>query len=142
SYWPLEPMEVITFWLAVSDSTPANGCMRVIPRTQHLDLQALRERKDTANVLESGMDEALVDESKAVDIVLRAGDVSVHHPNIVHGSNANTSETWRIGLTIRYIPATTRILCEGTHPSAFMLRGHAIDGVNRYNPLPAYDPAR
>ncbi|NQZ68657.1 MAG: phytanoyl-CoA dioxygenase family protein, partial [Lentisphaeria bacterium] len=34
SYWPLEPMEVVTLWLAVDDSTPENGCMRVIPGTQ------------------------------------------------------------------------------------------------------------
>lgn len=140
SYWPLEPMDVITFWLAVSDSTPANGCMRVLPRTQHLELQGLTERHDRANVLESGMDDGLVDESRAVDIVLKAGDVSVHHPNIVHGSNPNTSDEWRIGLTIRYIPTTTRITCEGIHPSAFLLRGHAQPGINEYNPIPNYDP--
>ncbi|SVD28530.1 uncharacterized protein METZ01_LOCUS381384, partial [marine metagenome] len=33
NYWPLEPMEVITIWLAADDSTPENGCMRVIPGT-------------------------------------------------------------------------------------------------------------
>ena len=32
-----------------------------------------------------------VDESEAVDMVLAPGDVEVHHPNIVHGSTANTS---------------------------------------------------
>ena len=31
SYWPLEPMEVVTLWLAVDDATPENGCLRVIP---------------------------------------------------------------------------------------------------------------
>ncbi len=140
SYWPLEPMEVITFWLAVSDSTPENGCMRVIPRTQHMELQTMRERKEFANVLNSGMDESLVDESQAVDIVLNAGDVSVHHPNIVHGSNANTSDHWRKGLTIRYIPTTTRIKTPDgeNHPSAFLLRGEAVPGVNVYNPRPRY----
>ncbi len=140
SYWPLEPMEVITFWLAVTDATRQNGCVRVIPRTQHLDLQGIEQRGDVANVLESGMDECLVDQDEAVDIELKAGDVSVHHPNVIHGSNANTSDTWRIGLTIRYIPTTTRILCEGIHPSAFLLRGNAVPGVNQYNPIPAYHP--
>ena len=33
SYWPLDPMEVVTLWLAVDDSTPENGCMQVRPRT-------------------------------------------------------------------------------------------------------------
>jgi ectoine hydroxylase-related dioxygenase (phytanoyl-CoA dioxygenase family) len=137
SYWPLEPMEVITFWLAVDDSTPENGCMRVIPRTQHMELQELRERKDVPNVLNSGMDEGLVDEAQAVDIILKAGDVSVHHPNVIHGSNGNTSDRWRKGLTIRYIPTTTRIKTPN-HPSSFLLRGEAVEGINEYHPQPNY----
>ena len=148
SYWPLEPMEVITFWLAVDESTPTNGCMRVIPGTHRMSLQELRPNTKIANVLASEMDPALVDEAKAVDLTLRPGGVSVHHPNIVHGSNANTSPKRRCGLTIRYIPASTRILLdspavgpltpEGRHPSAFLLRGAAVPGVNDYNPWPRY----
>ena len=82
-----------------------------------------------------------VDESAAVDIVLAPGDVEVHHPNIVHGSNANTSPHRRCGLTIRYIPTSTRITDPETpYPSAFHLRGEA--GVNEYQPLPRYDDSR
>jgi len=139
SYWPLEPMEVVTLWLAASPSTPENGCMRVIPRTRHMDLQALRQRDDVANVLNSGMDDALVDASQAVDLVMAPGDVSVHHPNLVHGSNANTSDAWRLGLTIRYIPTSTRILHQN-HPCNFLLRGEAVPGVNTYSPRPRYVP--
>jgi hypothetical protein len=138
SYWPLEPMNVVSLWLAVDDSTPANGCMRVLPGTQQLELQPLQERKDVANVLGSGMDPAAVDESKAVDLILKAGDVSVHHPNIVHGSNANTSAVRRCGLTIRYIPTSTRITAPEPWPSSFLLRGAAVPGVNRYLTLPKY----
>src|ERR1051326_556165 len=42
SYWPLDPMEVVTLWLAVDDSLPENGCMRVIPGTQHEALQVMK----------------------------------------------------------------------------------------------------
>jgi phytanoyl-CoA hydroxylase len=140
SYWPLEPMEVVTLWLAVDDSLPENGCMRVIPGTQTLDLQTLRRRTDVKNVLSSEIDPALVDESKAVDLILKAGDVSVHHPNIIHGSNANTSARRRCGLTIRYIPTSTRIRTQNGErwPSAFLLRGKAMPGVNDYHPRPTY----
>ena len=138
AYWPLEPMEVVTLWLAVDDSTPENGCMRVIPGTQGMDLQQLQSKTDVANVLSSTMDTALVDESKAVDVVLRAGDVSVHHPNVIHGSNANTSGQRRCGLTIRYIPTSTRIRTEKQWPSAFLLRGQARPGINTYLPRPRY----
>jgi ectoine hydroxylase-related dioxygenase (phytanoyl-CoA dioxygenase family) len=140
SYWPLEPMEVVTLWLAVDDSLPENGCMRVIPGSHRLELQALQRSGDTPNVLGSHMDPALVDEAQAVDLVLRAGDVSVHHPNIIHGSNANSSTKRRCGLTIRYIPTSTRIKTRESErwPSAFLLRGQAAPGVNEYNPRPRY----
>jgi len=139
SYWPLEPMEVVTLWLAVDRADAENGCMRVIPNTQHTDLQAMVERKEQASVLGSGIDDSFVDESKAVDIVLDPGDVSVHHPNVIHGSNANTSPRRRAGLTIRYIPTSTKIVAdELPWPSAFHLRGEIIPGVNEYHPFPKY----
>ena len=145
SYWPLEPMEVVTLWLAVDDSTPENGCMRVIPGTHTTDLQEMKRRNDVASVLGSGIDAAFVDESKAVDFVLKAGGVSVHHPNIIHGSEPNHSPRRRCGLTIRYIPTTTRIrpdwgTVDGRFPSAFLLRGIAVPGINDYNPWPRYVP--
>ncbi len=140
SYWPLEPMEVVTLWLAIDDSTPENGCMRVIPGTQAMDLKGVQARTDVDNVLASGMDESIVDEAKAKDIVLNAGDVSIHHPNVIHGSNANTSARWRRGLTIRYIPTSTEIITVGQWPSAFLLRGDAVPGINTYLPWPAYSP--
>lgn len=138
SYWPLEPMEVVTLWLAVDDSTSKNGCMRVVPGTQTSQLHEMYKFTDTPNVLDSQMDPDLVEEDRAVDIVLEAGGVSVHHPNIVHGSNPNTTGGRRCGLTIRYIPTTTRITPEGQWPSAFLLRGDAVDGINDYLPWPRY----
>lgn len=137
SYWPLEPMDVVTLWLAVDDSMPDNGCMRVIPGTHTLSLQEMRRRTDLANVLNSEIDPALVDEAAAVDCALRAGGVEVHHPNIIHGSNANHSPRRRCGLTIRYIPTSTRITAENW-PCAFLLRGEAVPGVTRYVPRPRY----
>lgn len=116
SHWPLEPMEAVTIWLAVDPATPDNGCLRVIPGTH----------RQTADE---------VDESQAVDVVLDAGDVEVHHPNVLHGSRPNTSPQRRCGLTMRYIPTSTRIASvEQPYPSAFHLRGRP--GVNVYQPLP------
>jgi ectoine hydroxylase-related dioxygenase (phytanoyl-CoA dioxygenase family) len=79
----------------------------------------------------------MVDESKAVDIVLEPGDVSIHHPQIIHGSNPNHSDDWRRALTIRYIPTTTRVT-EKTWPTVFHLRGKTVPGVNFYRPYPHY----
>ncbi len=137
SYWPLEPMEVVTLWLSIDGSDPENGCMRVLPGTQSMKLQKLRERHDVANVLESEIDLDDIDETKAVDVILKAGDVSIHHPNIIHGSCANTSDRWRRGLTIRYIPTTTRVT-EENWPCVMLLRGKPVPGINAYIKFPEY----
>lgn len=140
AYWPLEPMDVVTLWLAVDESSRSNGCMRVIPGSHKSGLHALRDNDDVQSVLgsESAID---VDESAAVDLVLAPGDVEVHHPNIMHGSEANTSPQRRCGLTIRYIPTSTRITDpEQPFPSAFHLRGDP--GANNYQPRPRFDADR
>jgi ectoine hydroxylase-related dioxygenase (phytanoyl-CoA dioxygenase family) len=136
SYWPLDPMEVVTLWLAVDPSVPENGCMRVIPGTHKLTLHENEDRPEIASVLGSGMDETKVDREHAVDIELQPGDVSVHHPNIIHGSEGNTSDMRRAGLTIRYIPTTTRITEDKGCP--MVLRGEPVEGINEYLPFPKF----
>lgn len=141
TYWPLEPMEVVTLWLAIDHSDRENGCMRGIPGTQSERLLAedeLVKQEDGGNVLGSGIDPRRIRDSQAVDIILKPGDVSVHHPNLIHGSNPNNSDRWRRGLTIRYIPASTKIKTEALHPSAFFLRGACRKGINQYNPWPVF----
>jgi len=136
AFWPLEPMDVITLWLAVTESDRGNGCLRVIPQTHTTELQGMKETDDPDSVLRKEID-AQIDDAQAVDLVLQPGDVSVHHPNILHSSNANTSDRWRRALTIRYIPTSTKI----TRPdeaSPFLLRGRAVEGVNAYNAMPRY----
>lgn len=138
SYWPLEPMEVVTLWVAGSDSTVENGCMRVLPGTQNnrlLKRSEMQDVDDGKNVLGSGIDRRTIDESQAVDLELKAGDVSIHNPAIIHGSNANTSDKWRHGLTLRYIPTSTRVMREH---QCLLLRGDAVEGINTYEPRPRW----
>ena len=138
SYWPIEPMEVVTAWLAINPSTPRNGCMRVIPGSHTMELKGVRAREDTPSVLASEMPGEFVDESNAVDVVLQPGDLSLHHPRLVHGSAANTSATWRKGLTMRYVPTTTRINRPADEVESILMRGAPVPGINRYAPKPRY----
>lgn len=142
SYWPLEPMEVVTLWLAVGDSVPENGCMRVIPDTHNKRLLRRNEmEEDAESVLGTGIARDQIDEAAAVDLVLNAGDVSIHNPAIIHGSNANESDMWRKGLTIRYIPTTTKIT-NPDHQPPFMMRGDSSKSANDYLPMPKFDADR
>ena len=138
AYWPLEPMNVVTLWLAVDKSDTENGCLRVIPGSHKSKVEELRDRPDIDSVLGSEI-AVEVEESRAYDMLLNPGDVEVHHPNIIHGSNANLSPRRRCGLTIRYIPTSTRITGpEQPFSSALHLRGDA--GVNVYQPFPVFNP--
>ena len=77
--------------------------MQVMPGTQKMQLPQ-RETYALDNALSRGQEIALeVDESKAVALTLDAGEMSLHHIGIAHGSKANRSDQPRIGIAVRYI---------------------------------------
>jgi non-heme Fe2+,alpha-ketoglutarate-dependent halogenase len=127
TYWGLEPPMAITAWYAVDDSDASNGCMRVIPGTHH----GIREHgtSDRAGNLLSINQEVPVtpeEEAIAVDLELAAGEISLHHGMLIHGSNPNRSGLRRCGLTIRYVPPHVRHAAENSlkRPwNALLLRG-------------------
>ncbi|HET7114182.1 MAG TPA: phytanoyl-CoA dioxygenase family protein, partial [Pyrinomonadaceae bacterium] len=94
----------VSAWIALTVSEPANGCMRVIPGSHKHGLLEHDNVQDPNLLNRRGerlrMD---VDESQAVDVVLRPGEMSLHHTNIVHGSNPNTSDGPRIGFIVRFV---------------------------------------
>ena len=92
----------VTLWVALDPSTGENGCLRVVPGSHRLPLHPLRPNDEVPSLFGVELDPALVDESAAVDVVLDAGDVSVHHPNLVHGSGPNRSDRARRALAVRY----------------------------------------
>jgi len=126
TYWGLDPADVITAWVAFSDSTAANGAMRVIPRTHTLDQIAHRDTFQPENLLSRGQEiEVDVDERQAMMLALQAGEMSLHHVRLIHGSDPNPSDQRRIGFAIRYIPTTVRQIA-GSHDSATLVRGEDV----------------
>ena len=131
AYWPLEPMDVVSVWLAGTRSTKENACMRVIPGTQNkrlLDPSEMMGVDTEEYVLDLAIHPDEIDESKAVGIELNAGDLSIHNPFIIHGSNANVSNQWRVELTLRYIPTSTYVNREGWE--CILLRGNSKEKIN------------
>ena len=77
--------------------------MRVIPGIHKPPLLPQRETYARDSMLSRGQEIAVeVDESRTVDMVLRAGEMSLHHIGLVHGSGPNFSTKPRIGLAVRY----------------------------------------
>ena len=123
TYWGLDPADVVTAWVALSDSTAENGAMRVIPGTHLMDQVAHRDTFKPENLLSRGQEITVdVDDSQAVMLDLLAGQMSLHHVRLIHGSDPNPSDQRRIGFAIRYIPTHVRQVA-GAHDHATLVRG-------------------
>jgi phytanoyl-CoA hydroxylase len=141
AYWNLDPMEAVTIWVAIDDCDPENGCLRMIPGTHRNEMGEVVLRNDVPNMLCSSINPRLVNEGQAVDVSLRAGDVEVHHPLIIHGSEANRSTRRRCGLDIGYIRTSTRIGDTGLYLNPILVQGKAVQGINQYRRWPEYEPS-
>ena len=112
--------------------------MEVIPGTHTMDQIPHRDTFDTNNLLTRGQEVAVeVDQSKAVRLDLRPGEMSLHHVRIVHGSPPNPSDQRRIGFAIRYIPTYVRQI-EG-EDSATLVRGIDEYRTFEHEPHPTRD---
>ena len=111
TYWGLSSDEVLTAWVALSDSRPENGCMGFVPGSHKLRQVPHHDTFDPDNLLTRGQEIAVeVDPNSVEDVVLRAGEMSLHHVLMVHGSQPNASDGRRIGVAIRYMPTRIRQL--------------------------------
>lgn len=123
TYWGLEPPDIITAWVAFTDSNAANGAMRVIPGTHKLDQVPHHDTFAAQNLLSRGQEIMVdVDEGQAAMLELKAGEMSLHHVRLIHGSDPNPSDDRRIGFAIRYIPTYVRQVA-GSHDTATLVRG-------------------
>jgi phytanoyl-CoA hydroxylase len=94
--------DAVTLWVALDPTTVDNGCLRVIPGTHRTPLRPLRPNAEIDNVFGWECDPDMVDEAAAIDVELSAGDASIHHPALVHGSGPNRSAHRRAALSLRY----------------------------------------
>jgi non-haem Fe2+, alpha-ketoglutarate-dependent halogenase len=137
TYWGLDPADIVTAWVALSESTAENGAMRVIPDTQRLEQIAHRDTFAANNLLTRGQEIAVeVDEAKAVMLSLQPGEMSLHHVRLIHGSDPNPSGKRRIGFAIRYLPTHVRQVV-GIRDSATLVRG--VDRFGNFEPEYAPD---
>ena len=105
-YIGLEPHNWVTVWLAVTDANEYNGCMRMLPGSHKGNLKTHEQKFDENNLLTRGQTITNVPLDKTEPIILKAGQVSLHHPLIIHGSGLNQTNDRRIGFVIQsYIGA-------------------------------------
>lgn len=137
AYWGLTPDDIITAWIALTPSSVANGCLRVIPGTHTEPVMPHTNTFAQENMLSRGQTiEIRRRESQAVDVVLAPGQMSVHHVKIAHASGPNQSAHRRVGFAIRYIAAHVKQQRDIVD-SATLVRGLNVPGNFALEPLPA-----
>ncbi|MCC7261511.1 MAG: phytanoyl-CoA dioxygenase family protein [Candidatus Latescibacteria bacterium] len=89
-YVPTEPLEYITCWTAITDSTLENGCIWIIPGSQKWGLLEHVPEPETTERY-GGKTAQFSDESGAIPVEMRAGQVAIFSSLMLHKSGANTS---------------------------------------------------
>ena len=102
-YIGLEPHNWVTAWVAITDANENNGCMKMWPGTHKKELKHHSEKFDynSGNLLTRGQTVENVPLEKTESVILTEGQMSLHHPRIVHGSGINKSKKRRIGFVIQ-----------------------------------------
>ncbi|MEU5164755.1 MULTISPECIES: phytanoyl-CoA dioxygenase family protein [Streptomyces] len=130
----------VRVWVALTDTTAANGTMRY-SRGSHAQ-GALAHRWGGTHIedIMRGEEVAVeVDESSSVAVVLTAGQCSAHHLAMVHCSGANTTDHSRYNFAIDYISPKVRPT-EG-EDSALTVRGEGGSGfLPEARPLSDFHP--
>ena len=100
-YIGLEPHNWVTAWIAITDSNEENGCMRMLTGSHKNNLTHHAQKFDEGNLLTRGQTVENVPIERTTPVILQAGQMSLHHPTIIHGSGLNNSNDRRIGFVVQ-----------------------------------------
>lgn len=139
TYWGLDQLDEVSAWIALSPATVESGCMRMIPGSHKDHIVAHIDTHADDNMLSRGQEIAVEpDDSRAVDVVLEPGQMSLHHGHIFHGSHPNRSGDRRLGMVVRYIAPHMKQI-GASRDYATLVRGEDRFGHFITPPRPAAD---
>jgi non-haem Fe2+, alpha-ketoglutarate-dependent halogenase len=122
-YFYLDPHLHVTAWVALSEASVQAGCMRVLPGSHRWGVFEHDDKPDPMNMIRRGQGISdRFDHETGVFMPLKAGQMSLHHTDLVHASGGNDSDDRRLGYAISYIPAHVRPV-GSVRPSALCVRG-------------------
>jgi ectoine hydroxylase-related dioxygenase (phytanoyl-CoA dioxygenase family) len=110
SYWTrTTPLQHLTCWVGLDEATAENGCLQYIPKSHKWDLLERIELAGEMDSLTSLLsEEQLRQYEHKVAVEMPAGYGTFHHPRMVHGSYANTSDRPRRAFVLNVFADGTR----------------------------------
>ncbi len=117
----IDPPELVTCWVALTNSTIENGCVWMLPGTHKF---GITEKSVWAKYEQMSVEGRLPEERP---LEMKAGDCSFHHGLIIHSSRPNLTNQRRRGYATHYVSAH----CRYTGPperenDAMLMRGRSI----------------
>ncbi len=138
TYVGLEPNDGVTAWLALTPATPETGCMQMLPGTHTGGIRTHHDTFGENNILTRGQSIDVGDASGAVDVVLQPGQMSLHHPRVIHASQPNAGTDRRIGVVMQqFLPHHVQVT-KG-EPLVQWARGAPVPDHYREMPRPKFD---
>lgn len=123
-YWPIQPMELMTMWIALDDSTPENGCLRYLrgshkggPRPHDESLGYHRMPVGWRNLPNS---------PEEVSVPIPAGSAICHHSLVLHETSPNTTWNRRRALSVVFMKASSRWTSEAPKPKFHQISGRSF----------------
>lgn len=88
--------QMVTIWCAVTDATPENGCLQVIPKNRAQDLLPHCPKTQTA------IADGFIDPDLAIPLPVKSGGIIIFHPLTPHASLENKTNNFRWSFDIRF----------------------------------------
>jgi ectoine hydroxylase-related dioxygenase (phytanoyl-CoA dioxygenase family) len=105
SYWTrTQPMQHLTCWIGLDDSTVENGCLQYVPGSHTWDLLPITGLAGDMEAIRKVLSEEQWEQlNNPVAIELKKGECAFHHPLLVHGSFGNTSDRPRRAVVLNTV---------------------------------------
>ncbi|MCC6727709.1 MAG: phytanoyl-CoA dioxygenase family protein [Chthonomonadales bacterium] len=128
-YWASSSTaDMLTAWVALDDVDESNGCMRVVPGSNHWglvnesdffnpDMEGQRERMRVPEGAEWG----------EVPLIMCAGQASFHHCMTLHGSGPNRTDRPRRSVAVHLMSGEARLVAGKGHANERVLGGRDGD---------------
>ncbi len=125
TYFYLEPHLHVTAWVALSDASIAAGCMQALPGSHRWGAFEHDDQPEPMNMIRRGQGiSGRFDQAQGQFMPVAAGQMSLHHTDLVHASAGNDTDDRRLGFAISYIPAHVKPV-GAVRPSALCVRGRS-----------------
>jgi non-haem Fe2+, alpha-ketoglutarate-dependent halogenase len=144
TYYGIDPLEMVTCWIALSPATTESGCMQVLSGSHKQGQLPVEYTEVTPdNLLASGQNTLIEkDDARIVPMPLLPGEMSIHHVCSVHSSLPNRGTDRRMGFSIAYMGPHVRQTTD-LKATAMLMRGKDDFGhysLDEVAPVSAHDP--